>query len=174
MRIADWSAEGREVMGTDIQRVLDQFEDLRKKADVRSCFGKPVAAEGHTVIPVATVTYAFGLGITEAEPAGEEVGAPAEETRAPAQAAEAEAEVEATEEIKEVEEGLGGGGGMIVRPLAVIELTPEGTLVKPIVDEQKVTLAGALLIGWVALCLARTLVRIFGPGQVRGKPRETP
>ena len=167
MRIADWSAEGREVMGTDIQRVLDQFEDLRKKADVRSCFGKPVAAEGHTVIPVAAVTYAFGLGITEAEPAGEETGATA-------QAAETEAEVEVTEEIEEIEEGLGGGGGMLVRPLAVIELTPEGTLVKPIVDEQKVTLAGALLIGWIALCLARTLVRIFGPGQVRGKPGETP
>jgi hypothetical protein len=159
-------------MGADVQRVLDQFEDLRKKADVRSCFGKPVTAEGHTVIPVAAVTYAFGLGITEAEPAGEETRAPAEETRAPAeetrapaQATEAEAEVEATEEIEEIEEteeNLAGGGGMLVRPLAVIELTPEGTLVKPIVDEQKVTLAGALLIGWIALCLARTLVRIFG------------
>jgi uncharacterized spore protein YtfJ len=154
-------------MGVDVQRVLDQFEDLRKKADVRSCFGKPVTAEGHTVIPVAAVTYAFGLGITEAEPAGEE-------TKAPASAAEAEAGVEVTEETEETEEDLAGGGGMLVRPLAVIELTPEGTLVKPIVDEQKVTLAGALLIGWIALCLARTLVIIFGPGQVLGKPRENP
>jgi hypothetical protein len=107
------------------------------------------------------------MGITETEPAGEEIGAPA-------QVAEAEAEIEATGEIEEIEEGLGGGGGMVVRPLAVIELTPEGTLVKPIVDEQKVTLAGALLIGWIALCLARTLVRIFGPGQALGKPRENP
>jgi hypothetical protein len=34
--------------------------------------------------------------------------------------------------------------------------------VEPIVNEQKLALAGSLLIGWGILCVARTLVRIFG------------
>jgi uncharacterized spore protein YtfJ len=60
-------------------------------------------------------------------------------------------------------EGEGGGsGGMSVRPVAVVEVTPESTAVKPIVDEQKLALAGALLIGWAVFWVVRALVRIFG------------
>ena len=58
--------------------------------------------------------------------------------------------------------GSGGSGGMNVRPLAVVEVTPESTLVKPVIDEQKLALAGALLLGWVVYWLAWTLTRILG------------
>ena len=51
---------------------------------------------------------------------------------------------------------------MDVRPVAVVEVTPENTWVKPIVDEQKLAFAGALLIGWAVFWVARTLVKIFG------------
>ena len=56
----------------------------------------------------------------------------------------------------------GSVGGMVAHPLAVIEVTPEGTQVKPVVDEQKLALAGGLLGAWIVVWLARTLVRIFG------------
>lgn len=56
----------------------------------------------------------------------------------------------------------GGSGGMSARPLAVIEVTPQSTVVRPIIDEQKLALAGALLVGWAVFCVARALVKILG------------
>jgi len=122
-----------------IQTLLDSVADLQEKASVNACFGEPVAAEGRTVIPVAEVAYAFGLGAGYGLGADEEV-----EGKAP-------------------EEAGGGGGGVKARPFAVIEVTSEGTYVEPIIDEQKVTLAGVLLVGWSVFWLTRALVKIFKP-----------
>lgn len=119
-------------MEAQIQNLLDALADLRKKANVSAVFGKPVTAEGRSVIPVAEVTYAFEAGVEE------------------------EAVADGTEG------GGGGSGGMDVRPIAVVEVTSENTVVKPIIDEQKLAFAGALLIGWAVFCVARTLVKIFG------------
>jgi uncharacterized spore protein YtfJ len=119
-------------MEAQIQQLLDALADLRRRANVNAVFGKPVAAEGRSVIPVAEVTYAFEVGVEE------------------------EAVADGTEG------GGGGSGGMDVRPVAVIEVTPENTWVRPIVDEQKLAFAGALLIGWAVFWVARTLVKIFG------------
>lgn len=55
----------------------------------------------------------------------------------------------------------GGSGGVSVQPLGVVEVTPTETRVRAIIDEQRLALAGALLIGWAIFWLARTLVRIF-------------
>jgi len=131
-------------MEAEIQTLLESFADLREKANVNACFGEPVATEGRIVIPVAEVAYGFGLGIGHGPVAGPE----------------AEGE-EALEKAK----GSGGGGasGVRARPLAIVEVTPEGTWVKPIINEQKVALAGVLLIGWTVFCLARALVKIFKP-----------
>jgi uncharacterized spore protein YtfJ len=119
-------------MEAQIQQLLDALADLRKRANVDAVFGKPVAAEGRTVIPVAEVTYAFEVEIDE------------------------EVEADSTEG------GGGGSGGLDVRPVAVVEVTPENAWVRPIVDEQKLAFAGALLVGWAVFWVARTLVRIFG------------
>jgi uncharacterized spore protein YtfJ len=70
----------------------------------------------------------------------------------------------------EVEEGKAGeeagegegGGGMNVRPVAVVEITPEDAWVKPIVDEQRLALVGALLIGWAVFWVGWTLAKILG------------
>jgi len=115
-------------MEEEIQKLLDAFTDLRKKASANTVFGKPVTTKERTVIPVAEIAYGFEMGI------------------------EGEAE----------EEAGGGSGSMSARPLAIIEVMPEGARVKPIIDEQKLALAGALLIGWAIFWLARTLGKIFG------------
>jgi len=128
-------------MEAEIQTLLDSFADMRKKANVNAVFGKPVTAEGRTVIPVAEIGYGFAMGFGQGPAAEEET---AEET------------------AEETGGGGGAGGGVKARPLAIVEVTPEGTWVKPIVDEQKVTLAGAMLAGWTVFCLARALVKIFG------------
>jgi uncharacterized spore protein YtfJ len=119
-------------MEAQVQNLLDALADLRKKATVNAVFGKPVIAEGHTLIPVAEVSYAFEVEVEEEALAGGAEG------------------------------GGGGSGGMNVRPLAIIEVTPETTWVKPVVDEQRLAFAGALLIGWAVFWVARTLVKIFG------------
>ena len=118
-------------MEAEIQKLLDSFADMRRKANVTAVFGRPVAAEGRTVIPVAEVTYDFEMGIEE----------------------------EAVEGV--AESGGGGSGGMSIRPLAVVEVTPESAWVRPVLNEQRLALAGALLIGWVVFWLAWALVKIF-------------
>ena len=55
-----------------------------------------------------------------------------------------------------------GGGGMRVRPMAVVEVTSQHTGVKPIINEQQLALAGALLIGWAVFWIAWALRQIFG------------
>jgi uncharacterized spore protein YtfJ len=116
----------------NVQQLLDAFTDLRKKAKADVCFGKPAVAEGRTVIPVAEVAYDFDV----------EHGTSAE--------------------TEPAEQAGGGGGGASVHPLAVIEVTPQGTSVKPIIDEQKLALAGGLLAGWAVFWLAWALTRILG------------
>ena len=119
-------------MEADIQKLLDALTDLREKANVNAVFGKPVLADGRTVIPVAEVAYDFEMGVEEGVV---ESGA---------------------------EGGSGGSGGMSVRPVAVVEVTPESTVIKSVVDEQKLALVGAMLIGWAVFWVARALSSIFG------------
>ena len=136
-------------METEIQELLEALADLREKANVNACFGEPVTIEGRTVIPVAKVAYGFRMGIGRAAAAEEETAG--------------ETEGQAAEEADgDGSSGAGGGGGMLAQPFAVVEVTPEGTQVQAIIDEQKVTLAAGLLAGWAVFCLARTLVKIFG------------
>jgi uncharacterized spore protein YtfJ len=139
-------------METEIERLLDLVAELREKADVNAVFGKPMTVEGRTVVPVAKVAYVFGMGMGHmamVEPEAE---------------TETGADQPQDQEIAEQGDGPGGAGGgaVMAQPFAFIEVTPEGTKVEPIVNEQKLALAGSLLIGWGILCLARTLVKIFG------------
>jgi uncharacterized spore protein YtfJ len=127
-------------MESEIQRLLDTVAELQKKANVNAAFGEPVTIEGHTVIPVAKVTYGFGIGLGHGAIAG----------------TEAETEEDVAKDV------VGSGGGVQTRPMAIIEVTPESTWVEPIVDEQKLALAGSLLAGWGIFWLALTLIKIFG------------
>jgi uncharacterized spore protein YtfJ len=139
-------------MEAEIKRLLDVIGEMREKADVNAVFSEPMTVEGRTIVPVARVAYGFGMGIGHmamAEPEAE---------------AEMGMALPQDQEVTERDDSTGGrgGGAMVARPFAVIEVTPEGTRVEPIVDEQKLALAGSLLIGWSVFCLARALVRIFG------------
>ena len=134
-------------MDKEIDAMLDGLADLRARANANAVFGNPVTAEGRTVIPVAKVTYGFGI-----------MGAGREMTP---QEAEAE-EAEESQEMEPGDSGGGMGGGMMARPLAIIEVTPGGSRVKPVIDEQKLALAGGLLGAWIVFWLAHALVKIFG------------
>jgi len=126
--------------------MFDTLEGLRSSASVDAAFGKPQEAEGRTMIPVSSVRVGmgmgFGQGLTEANIADERASS-------------------------EVPASSGGGGGATARPIAMIEVTPDRTLVHPIVDETKVALAGIALGAWMFLALYLTLRAIFGGDETR-------
>jgi uncharacterized spore protein YtfJ len=122
-------------MGNNIQQLFDSVEELQQNASVNATFGEPIVIEDRTVIPVAEVTYGFGLSFGT----GSDEESPAES-----------------------EEGGGGGGGLRARPLAVVEVTEEGVYVEPVVDEEKITIAGVVLIAWIVAWIGGALVMIFG------------
>ena len=133
----------------EVQKLLDSIAELQEQANVNAIFGEPVTVEGRTIIPVAKVAYGFAAGVGHAPMTG--AGAEGEE-----------GEKETSEEMTEGASGGGGGGGVQARPFAIIEVTPQGTWVEPIVDEQKLALAGSLLAGWSIFWITRTLIKIFG------------
>jgi len=140
--------EGMEGREGKVQAVLDALAQLRKRANANTVFGEAMTSEGRTVIPVARVTYGFSIGVQcEAEAtAGAEAGA-------------------ATQTMEEAGGESGEGiGGMVAHPLAVIEVTAEGTRIEPITNVNRPTaaMAGLLLIGWTIFWLARALIKIFG------------
>ncbi len=120
----------------EMKAALDKVAEMTRQAHVDAVFGKPQQIGDRTVIPVASVSYGFGMGYST----GDE---------------EAPVEDEACKE--ESGEGGGAGGGSMARPVAFIEIDAEGTHVEPIVDEQMVAMAGILLtawiVGWVGLVI---------------------
>ena len=123
-------------MTEDIQKLLDAFADLRDNANVDACFGEPKTVGGRTIIPVAKVSYGFGMGAEQEPPSDvESLGASAHGPY---------------------------GGGMKSSPLGVIEVTDEETRIEPVIDEQKVAVLGMLVGAWSVFWLAKVLVAIFG------------
>ncbi len=122
-----------------MQELFEKFESVTDKASVNAVFGKPEKVGERTLIPVAEVAYGWGMGMGEAPNV------------------EMEVEMESGEESEPLEaggegekaQGAGGGAGARIRPLAYIEVGPEGAGVEAIIDEQKVALAGILLTAWI-------------------------
>ena len=138
-----------------LEQLLREFGD---KATVRTVFGEPVRVGEVTVVPVAQVRWRAGRGrwigprlgrggpppTEPAEPlTGEEGGAPSMRRRRPW--------------------GAGGTGGQLeVRPLAVLEIGPNGTRVRSIVDTTTWLLGMFALIGWNVFWITRTIRAILG------------
>ena len=123
-----------------LERMFDTLERLRSNASVDAAFGKPQEAEGRTMIPVSSVQVGmgmgFGQGVTEESIAHEQ-------------------------DSDEAPTGGGGGGGAGARPIAMIEITADQTIIHPIVDETKVSLAGIALGAWIIFLLLVTIRRVF-------------
>lgn len=82
----------------DMKELLPPIaERLKESATVKTVYGEPVTAGGKTVIPVAKVAYGFGGGSGKEGKKGE------------------------------TEEGFGGGGGVKVSPVGVLEITDKET-----------------------------------------------
>ncbi len=135
-----------------LDRMFEVLEGLRETTSADVAFGQPQEVEGRVLIPVASVATGFGVGFGRG--VAEEEDEESEMSRGKEEADALEAEKAA--------EGGGAGGGAGARPVAVIEVTPEKTVIRPIVDESKVALAGIMLGGWVVFWLLATIRAVFG------------
>ena len=103
-------------------------ERIVATAQVGLAYGEPRRVGGRTLVPLGAVGYGFGFG------AG---GGSAERT--------------ATKPAG-TGGGGGGGGGVSVRPVAYLEVTPEGIRLRPVLDWTRIVTA---LIAVAGVVLAR-------------------
>jgi uncharacterized spore protein YtfJ len=130
-----------------LNRLFELIESAREEANYRRAFGEPETIDGKTIIPVAQVTYGYGLGFGSAvEPL------------------EAEQEARPTEETDPLDtaEGGGGGAGGQVKPLGAIVVTPDSVEFEESVDSTRVALGAFLMIAWSVYQLTKTLRTVFG------------
>jgi len=120
-----------------LNRLFDTFERIRDTADWRVAFGEAQVVGETTIIPVAQVGYAFGMGFGEsAEPTEEGDDSP-------------------------VTDGGGGGGTASSKPMGAIVVTPDCVYFEPIRDEGKIALVGLGVGAWSVLQVAKTLRAII-------------
>lgn len=156
-----------------LAQVLREFGD---KASANTVFGEPVRVGDLTIIPVAQVAWNAGRGRWFGSRLGRRFG-PHIGTGGPRPAAPSEQNEPLTGEEGGAPAGphpewsgqplrpfgAGGVGGHLrVRPLAVLEIGPNGTRVRPIRDTTKLLLGMFALIGWNVYWITRTLRAIFG------------
>lgn len=120
---------------------------------VKSVFGEPVEEDGVTIIPVAQVEYGFGYGGGYGtNPNGQE------SLDEVASTGEDGTEVEESEDSAPGEGGGGGGGaGGRATPRGFIRITPEGVNYESISDDDRVPLAGILMVAWSVFWVGATI-----------------
>lgn len=118
----------------DLQK---RFQEMQTKAGVRSVFGEVIEVNGRKLIPVASVSYMFGMGGGQGP---------------------------ARQEKREAPGGGGGGGGLRVEPIAVIDITDGGFKIQPIVNVSRVMIAAILLGAWTVFWMSRTMRGPKEPG----------
>lgn len=122
-----------------LNKLFDSIEQTRDAAQWKSAFGEPQVIEGKTIIPVAQVSYGFGLGFGRGDGAQEEEDGPSAGG-----------------------EGGGGGGGASSKPLGVIVVTPDEVYFEQTQDESKIAMAGIAMSAFAIFQITKTLRAIFG------------
>ncbi len=124
-----------------IERIIEgAISKVLPGATAASVYGEPVTQGHRTVIPVAQVSHRYGFG------AGAGSGIASEDSDGGMDVA--------GEPVRKGGGGGGGGGGQLnVRPVGIIEITPEGTIFEPIVDRNTLLTTIMPFIGF-ALILA--------------------
>jgi uncharacterized spore protein YtfJ len=129
-------AKAAEPARTDhVDELFVRLDELQRNATVEAVFGRPVKFDERTLIPIAGITYFFGLGFGEG--------------------------TDQDQDESNTGSGGGGGGGVRARPLAVAEITPDGLHIESVVNEQAVALTGIVAAAWSIFWIARAVVRIL-------------
>jgi uncharacterized spore protein YtfJ len=117
------------------QLIDSAMEHLQTTASVKTVYGEPVVLDGKTVIPVARVALGFGGGTGHKKTDG------AGGTESGADQA-----------------GEGAGGGVIAKPIGVVEINGQETRFIPFAQTKKLTIV-ALISSGIGLGLGWLLHR---------------
>ena len=116
----------------EVSSILDRnLDKLFSAANVAAAYGTPVQKGERLVIPAAEVFSVAGFGV------GYGGGVQTQEKAAGGGG------------------GGGGGGRTFSRPVAVIEVTPDVVVVRPVVDITKIALAALTTFGFMFAMVAR-------------------
>lgn len=141
----------------EMKSLVEMMEKLPSEVNIDAVFGKPEKYDDHVIIPVAEIQYGYGIGFGSAD-----------EDCCCAESAENDEESPESPVVDAPEkdgQAFGGGGGIgaKARPIAYIEIGPDGTKVKSIVDDQKIATMGILLSAWAVGWIGLVLKTIFSP-----------
>jgi len=129
------------------EQAMELVEKLFAVAQPGAVFGEPVTAGEYMVITASEVSVAAGVGYGVGGGASSE---PGEDTAT----SEDEPQGEGGESS-----GFGGGGGgggvSMGRPVAVINIGPQGVQVEPVVDATKIALAFFTTLGGMFIMLGK-------------------
>jgi uncharacterized spore protein YtfJ len=132
------------------EQAMELMKKLTDVAQPSAVFSEPIAAGDRIVITASEVSVGLGFGYGMGGGTGPQ---PAEGEEAPAEGEKQESQAEG------VGGGGGGGGGSMARPIAVIQIGPDGVQVEPIVDVTKIVLAFFTMLG--SLFMIRTRMRRY-------------
>jgi uncharacterized spore protein YtfJ len=119
--------------------MVQSISELPEHLGAGACFGPAVERDGHTLIPVARVQFGYGMGFGRGS-GGDTKGDDFEQHGDSGEG-----------------EGGGGGGGGSSTPVAVVDITHDDVVIKPIMDPMRVTMSALLLCGWVWFWLLWTI-----------------
>jgi uncharacterized spore protein YtfJ len=122
---------------TDV--ALERIDEMLQKMNANAVFGEPFKEGDVTLIPVASVGYAFGYGSGSGRMTGTTT-APGGEPSGPGEGS-----------------GQGGGGGGRARPLGYIRISPEGVAYEPIMDKSRISMLAIGMIMWNMFWVTATI-----------------
>ena len=124
---------------TLIENAVDEFfatfERAQSGASIDNVYGQPTTYGDSVIVPVASVSQFFGVGLGVGTDQGGD----------------------------KPNGGMGGGGTARTkaRPVALVEIMPDGVDIHPVIDENRALTAGLLFAAWAVFWAARTLVKLF-------------
>ncbi len=123
---------------TTTDEMVRRIGTISEDVGASVCFGTPVERDGHTVIPVARVSFGYGMGFgggTDNKRGNTaEFGGPAAEGG-----------------------GGGGGGGGSSTPVAVIDITEHGVEIEPVTDATRIAMSSFMFAGWALFWITMTI-----------------
>lgn len=128
-----------------LAQVMREFGD---RANARAVFGEAEHVGDRTIIPVAQVSWGSGSARGPRFLFLRRAGAPTA--------------AEAVPTPPEAPPPGATGGWVRAKPIALVEIGPEGTRVRPIRDTTRLAIGMFMLVGWSVYWITRTLREIFG------------
>jgi uncharacterized spore protein YtfJ len=122
------------------EEMVRRIGTIQDEVGASVCFGTPVERDGHTIIPVARVSFGYGMGFGGGS-GGKQDSAGFD--AAPVEGGEGG--------------GGGGGGGGSSTPVAIIDMAQGDVKVTPIQDATRIALSGMFLAGWASFWLFLTI-----------------